>query len=69
MYDDFYVVPFYISVKIQLDMIFGWLTLHQIFEVILNSSINDLAQVTTKEQKIKKIFKISTYAFWILLLT
>ena len=42
MYDDFYEIPFYITIKIQLDMIFGWLTLHQIFDVLLNSTINDL---------------------------
>jgi len=30
-------------------MIFGWLTLHQIFQVILNMTIKDLALVTSKE--------------------
>ena len=69
LYDDFYEIPFYIIVKIQLDMIFGWLNLHQIFDVILHNTITDLSNVATKEQKIERIFRLVTYAFWLLLLS
>lgn len=69
VYDDFYEIPFYITIKIQFDMIFGWLTLHKIFGVILNSSVDDFGKVETKERQIRKIFDWTTAVFWVLLLS
>ena len=45
MFNDVYEVPFYVIIKIEFGMIFGWLTLKSGLEFILDSKSDDYTQI------------------------
>lgn len=62
-------IPFYILIKVQFDMIFGWTSIQSCLEYILMDPTDAVEKIEQFERWIAALFSVMTSVFWGLVLT
>ena len=62
-------IPFFILIKVQFDMIFGWSSIQSCLSYILEDPTDALEKIERSERRIAALFTLVTTLFWAVILT